>query len=203
MAKILHVTVSRCVATYSQRDGYIICGNSGYKIQFTFDSEWDDKPVRVARFISCGKPRDIVFVGSTVSVPVMHNTDRVMVGVFSGNLQTTTSAVIPCKRSVLCPNGSPPDPAPDVYAQIIDLLNSGYSGGGAATIEVGPIEPTVPCLWFNTSQQMGGAEAALLSLSSDVDTDGPIAEVNGVDYDVDNATVGKEPTETNYDFTII
>lgn len=202
MAKTLHVTVSRCVATYSQRDGYIVCGNSGYKIQFTFDSEWDDDPVKVARFISRGVPQDVIFVGNTVSVPVMTNTESVTVGVFSGNLQTTTSAVIPCQRSILCPNGAPADPVPDVYAQIIDLLNSGYSNGAA--IDVGPTEPTFPCLWFDTRRQMGGqADVALLSLSPDVDEDGPIAEVNGTDYDVDNATVGKEPTETSYDFTLI
>ena len=45
-----------------------------------------------------------------------------MVGVFAGNLHTTTAACIGAKRSILSSSGVPADPAPDVYAQIMELI---------------------------------------------------------------------------------
>lgn len=125
MAKTLHIIVKDKVATYCARDGFIVCGNSDYVIEFTFDREWDAYGAKTARFISNGSYEDVVFTGNTVSVPIMRNTDSVAVGVFSGDLKTTTSAVIGCKKSILCNDGVPGDPSQDVYNQIIELLNAG------------------------------------------------------------------------------
>lgn len=123
MPKTLHIIVSNKVATYSQRGGDIVCGNNDYEIQFKFDTEWADHITKTARFIYNGDYVDVVFSGDTVAVPLLKNTTSVAVGVFSGNLKTTTPALIGCKKSILCEDGSPVEPTPDVYAQIIDLLN--------------------------------------------------------------------------------
>ena len=130
MVKILHVAVVDKIATFRQRDGVIVCGNKGYRVKFTFDSEWDGLEVKTARFIYNNTVVDKVFEGDTVDVPVIRNAPLAAVGVFVGDLQTTTPAFIPCTKSILCSDGLPPDPAPDVYAQIMELLANGGGGGG-------------------------------------------------------------------------
>lgn len=127
MGKILHVAVANKIATYCQRDGAIVCGNSDYSIKFAFDAEWDAISVKTARFMYNGIAVDVPFEGDTVSVPKLRNTLLVTVGVYGGDLQTTTPAMIPCLKSILCQDGLPPDPEPDVYAQIMALLNHGVT----------------------------------------------------------------------------
>jgi lysophospholipase L1-like esterase len=105
---ILHVTVANKKATYRRRDGGIVCGNDDYRIQFTFDEEWAGLNEKTARFVwGVGQFADIPIVGDTCDVPRLEKIDQVKVGVFAGNLETTTSAVIDCFRSILCEDGLP------------------------------------------------------------------------------------------------
>ena len=133
MGKILHVTVANKVATYNRRDGSIVCGNSDYQIQFVFDSEWDAHAVKTARFLYNSTAMDVPFEGDTVAVPILRNTVLLSVGVFAGDLQTTTSATIPCIKSILCQDGLPPDPEPDVYTKLMAMLNA---GGGKTPVSI-------------------------------------------------------------------
>lgn len=132
MGNILHVTVANKVATYNRRDGSIVCGNSDYSIQFVFDSEWEEHALKTARFKYNGTVIDVPFEGDTVAVPKLRNTFLMTVGVFAGDLHTTTPAKVPCLKSILCEDGIPPDPEPDVYARIMAMLNKGGGGGGAS-----------------------------------------------------------------------
>ena len=106
----------------------IICGNSDYTIRFTFDAEWLDQPAKTARFkwVRGGilEYEDVVFTGSTVAVPVLSNTTAVQVGVYAGELQTTTPARVPCIRSILCGGGTHPEPPQDVYLQLLEMLQN-------------------------------------------------------------------------------
>lgn len=104
---ILHINVVNKVAAYQKRDGAIVCGNSDYQIQFAFDSEWDAHAQKTARFIWNGEYKDVEFSGDTCPVPILRNTGIVEVGVYAGNLTTTTSAIIPTLRSVLCGGEQP------------------------------------------------------------------------------------------------
>lgn len=84
----------------------IICGNSGYVIEFTFDAEWDSLPTKTARF-RWVTPQglqhdDVSFTGSSVSVPVLSGIQEVEVGVFVEKLYATTPATIPCEYSARC-----------------------------------------------------------------------------------------------------
>ena len=99
--KNLRVIVVDKIATYLQRDGEIVCGNSDYQIVFTFDDEWDDITTKTARFRWGGENHDVKFTGTTCSVPVISDATSVIVGVFSDEI-STTPVVIPCKRSILC-----------------------------------------------------------------------------------------------------
>lgn len=102
--KTLHISISDKIATYRQRDGEIVCGNSDYQIEFTFDAEWASYSTKTARFIVNGRYEDVEFTGTTCPVPIITNATEVMVGVYAGNLCTTTPATISCKLSILCPN---------------------------------------------------------------------------------------------------
>lgn len=105
----------------------IVCGNSDYTIAFDFDSEWAEYTVKTARFAYtvCGQLKryiDVVFSGAECNVPVLSNIDEVEVGVYAGDLRTTTPAIIPCERSILCGGGAHDDPPEDVYNQIMEQL---------------------------------------------------------------------------------
>ena len=113
----------------------IVCDNSDYTAVFDFDAEWDEYTTKTARFVYGGRYTDVVFSGNECAVPVMQNTRAVTVGVFAGDLHTTTPAYFACVPSILFGNGIPADPTPDVYAQIMELLNNIADGGKPATTE--------------------------------------------------------------------
>ena len=97
----LHISVNDKIAKFTTRDGYIVCGNSDYRIKFAFDSEWEEYPNRTARFIWNGQHKDVEFTGDTVTVPILSNTKQLIVGVYADDI-STTAVVIPCVLSVLC-----------------------------------------------------------------------------------------------------
>ena len=96
----------------------IICGNSGYTVNFTFDDEWSNHTVKTARFNYIDdegkKYIDVVFEGDVCQAPVLINTDRVEIGVYAGDLKTTTGALIRCRKSILCECGANEEPSEDV-----------------------------------------------------------------------------------------
>lgn len=90
-------------------DPVIICGNSGYSIEFTFDSDWADRSEKKARFAwetpTGVQHVDVAVTGDPVAVPVLSGVNEVQVGVFSvlgSDLRATTPARIPCDYSVRC-----------------------------------------------------------------------------------------------------
>ena len=119
----LTITVVHKMATYHQRCGDIICGNSDYQIEFLFDEDWAEHDKKTARFIWNGTHQDVVFTGTVCKVPVINDARMVTVGVFAGDLHTTTPARITAEKSILCSSGRPAAPSADVYAQIMDSLN--------------------------------------------------------------------------------
>lgn len=94
----------------------IVCGNTGYTITFTFDAEWDTAGDKTARFsyVRDGKRlyQDAPVIGNTVEVPAVYRTMEVQVGVYAGDLVTSTPARIPCKKSIICDTCTPDDPIP-------------------------------------------------------------------------------------------
>lgn len=103
----LHISVVNKIATYQKRDGDIVCGNSDYQIKFTFDDEWNAYDKKIARFIWGGQFQDVEFTGDTCPVPILSGVTLCEVGVYAGELSTTTSAFIGCKPSILCQPASP------------------------------------------------------------------------------------------------
>ena len=118
----IRISVNNKIATL-QDNVLIINGNSDYVIKFDFDSEWDAYETKTARFMTARGYTDVVFSGDEVALPVIQNERYIRIGVYAGDLRTTTSAVIFCRRCITDGSGSPADPAPDVYAQLMALLN--------------------------------------------------------------------------------
>jgi len=134
--KDIKITVADKKATV-QGTPIIVCGNSDYTVTFSFDAEWSLTGPKTARFvyIKNGEKQheDKVFSGSTVAVPVLSDVAFVQVGVFEGDLATTTPARILCSPSILCGTGSTPDSlTEDVYNQllalVVDLAEKGAFG---------------------------------------------------------------------------
>lgn len=152
--KQIEITVCDKVARLVDENTIIICGNSDYVVNFDFDNEWDSYDVKTARFKWNGKYEERVFTGTQCDIPVINDTSCVYIGVYAGNLSTTTGARVPTRTSILCGSPVHNEPEPDVYNQIIALLE-GIEGASeeeiaaavAKYIAENPIEekdPTVP-----------------------------------------------------------
>ena len=104
----------------------IVCGNSDYIADFVFDEEWDKHSTKTARFKTSLGYTDVIFTGNSCSMPIISNTKIVWVGVFAGDLSTSTPAIVHCKPSILDGEDIPAPPTENVYAQIIGELEKTY-----------------------------------------------------------------------------
>lgn len=99
-----------------------ICDNSDFIIKFNFDAEWDAYDSKTARFCYNSKYVDTVFTGDSCAIPIISDTNDISIGVYAGNLHTTTPALVLCEKSILGGSGFPADPPDDVYNQIMELI---------------------------------------------------------------------------------
>ena len=117
----INIMIKNKIATKSNNVTYI-CDNSDYVINFDFDDEWNAYDTKTARFAYGGQYTDIVFVGNRCNVPVITNTYAFHIGVFAGDLHTTTPVRVPCRKSILSSASIHVDPTPDVYDQLMELI---------------------------------------------------------------------------------
>ena len=144
MEHIIDVIIKDKVASCS--GARYVCGNSDYVIHFDFDDEWTEFETKTARF-KCEKGYvDVVFSGDVCAVPVITDTDLFSVGVYAGNIHTTTPAYVRAYKSILCGDMGPYDPPDDVYHQIMNMLNhiekliSEYTLTQASSDEIGGVK---------------------------------------------------------------
>lgn len=151
---------------------YAVCENSDYTVKFDFDDDWRSQKYKTARFIWNDKYEDVVFEGDECSLPIVSDTYCLKVGVFAGDLQTTTPAIIVMKKSILCGSATAEKPSEYVYSQIMALLNDLKELSGeelAAAIEK-----------YLTEHPIGGAATAAdvnYELPGEVQTEFPWAEI--------------------------
>lgn len=126
MNEIKIMIANREASQYS--GGKIICGNDDYVIDFTFDEEWNGVTYKTARFQyadgSGVKYIDVLFEGTRCNVPVLINIDRVKIGVYAGDLRTTTGATVLCLKSILCDGGNHEEPDDSTYNEMMEILNA-------------------------------------------------------------------------------
>ena len=126
----IEIIIRDKIARLVNIDTYFVCGNNDIDINFIFDEEWNAHHTKTARFTFNGKYIDVIFTGNTVKAPIIKDAIEVKIGVYAGNLRTTTPATIRAKRSILCDNGTPEAPTPDLYAQLMGRLNEIEKKGG-------------------------------------------------------------------------
>ncbi len=118
----------------------IICGNADYTAVFDFDDEWEAYPVKTLRAVwrSGGEYlyADVIFEGDAVQLPALYGTAEVALGVFAGDIRTTTPARIPCARCITDSDPQHPDPPPDVYTQLLEYLSVLQNGEPIACADV-------------------------------------------------------------------
>ena len=102
----------------------IVCRNSDYTVKFLFDEEWEQEPLKIARFIWNKEYVDVQFSGDTCEMPVISKTDSLAIGVYAGKIRTTTPAIFTCRRSILCDEVIEHSVTPTEYEEIMKILNS-------------------------------------------------------------------------------
>ena len=126
--KNIEINISNKIATLKEK--FVgVCGNSDYVVMFNFDDEWESHATKTARFKHGGQYTDVVFTGNECPMPIILDTASVEIGVYAGNLHTTTSACVLMKTCILSGSGVPADPTPDVYNQIIEKIDAGMLKG--------------------------------------------------------------------------
>lgn len=124
----IHIEIRDKLARQIDREVYV-CGNSDFTVVFSFDAEWDAYPAKTARFKYNGSYQEVVFTGNECPVPIINDTNTIQIGVYAGDLHTTTAAVIMARKSILCGDGVHDEPPEDVYNQLLDAINSGVVKG--------------------------------------------------------------------------
>lgn len=124
----IKVTVRNKIAR-TQDAPEIVCGNSDYAAVFDLDAEWayDLKTMHVVwTDIPTGEQRfaDVQFAGSTAMLPAIYNAYRVEIGVYAGDIRTTTPAVVPCSRCITDGEPMHPDPPPNIYEQLLETIRN-------------------------------------------------------------------------------
>ena len=127
----IDITVRGKIAQ-TDRAAFIVCGNKDYIARFDFgeSSDWDNHATKTARFVrNDGTYTDVQFTGTECAIPVIVNAKSVSIGVFAGDLITSTGASVWCRKSIIDPDGLPADPPSDVYAQLMDRLDHVLDNG--------------------------------------------------------------------------
>lgn len=162
---IIKITVKNKIAMLAA-PAAIVCGNSDYSIQFDFDAEWQPYETKTARFVISGKYIDTIFSGAEVAVPIISDARVVAIGVYAGNLHTTTPALIMCDGSITSEGGSPSAPSEDVYAQIMEMLNRN-SGLWYPSVESGVLS------WAKSSAETSPTPADIRGPAGPMGATGP------------------------------
>ena len=120
------INVTGKVAT-AEGSPFIVCGNSDYIIKFNFDDAWAAYITKTARFTyeHDGEPKysEVVFTGNQCNVPVILDTKKVEIGVYAGDILSTTRCKITCKPSILDGGYTHDEPDEDVYNQLQEAVN--------------------------------------------------------------------------------
>lgn len=151
---IIEVNVSNKIARLADKNTVAVCENSDYVIHFNFDEEWAAYETKTARFKWGGKYTDVVFTGNECAMPVINNVYSVKIGVYAGNLHTTTSALLMMKKSILCGNEPESPASQEVRNKFLDVLDK--RTGNLADLQTDAKDTLVAAI--NEAAASGGAD---------------------------------------------
>ena len=120
----------------------IVCGNSDYVVRFDLDSEWssyDKKTMRVG--YRNGKYKDVEFTGRSCTLPIIKKRPWIAVGLYAGELHTSTPAFFRCAECITDKDDEPDKPEASPYKTLTIKIGSTvetyeYTGSDDKTIEV-------------------------------------------------------------------
>lgn len=131
--RIIDIKIRNRIACVPDKEAYILCGNNDYVARFDLDEEWDNYTSKIAVFVSDGEMMTNVFTGNECEIPVMRNTSLCSIGITAGDIRTSTPAYVPCLACITDGDGEIVEPTPDVYAQIMEMLDEALDRiGGVA-----------------------------------------------------------------------
>lgn len=145
----LHIEVKGKIATLTSQNFQLVGGNSDYEVVFDFDEAWENHNVKTALFVYSSKSVPVVFEGNICNGVAVEKSLLCYIGVFSGDLMTTTPACVDVEQSIRDIGETPRQPTKDEYNQIIELLNKYIEQGGGGgsgesgfspIVEITPIE---------------------------------------------------------------
>ena len=104
----------------------LVSDNSDYRIHFDLDSDWDGMPAKTARLLFGKGYYDFPFIGNEVDIDVPIPAVRsVTIGLYAGDIKTSTPAFFKCKPSVKSSQSEPTPPPPeDVYNKLVDMIEA-------------------------------------------------------------------------------
>lgn len=113
----IEIIVRNKIARLADKRAVAVCGNSDYTITFDFDEEWNAYETKTARFKWNKSFVDVSFTGKECVMPVINDAYQVEIGVYAGELSSTTSALLPMKKSILC------DTDNDIFESVSGYIN--------------------------------------------------------------------------------
>ena len=129
----IKIKIENKIAQTIDPNAFIVCGNSDYIAIFDFDKEWEVETLKTAVFSYNGFTVNLPFEGDKCYFPILRNTTLCKVGVFAGDLRTTTPAYVACKKAITDEVGQvPPEIEEGLYEKIIDLYDDFGSSLGVS-----------------------------------------------------------------------
>lgn len=173
----IRIQVANKIATNLTPNEVIVCGNSDYTIAFSFDAEWNAEPTRTARFTYFRNGRnhykECTFEGSIAPVPVLSGIREVHVGVYAGDLHTTTPVRVLCRQSILCGDAveqiTPAEKeglqtqVDQLTLEVDDLKENGTGGKQKPLVLYGTLDNEYPEMYLNDSSYGDEALRAILT----------------------------------------
>lgn len=123
MSKKEIVVVVRDKTAIANENVSIVCGNNDYNVVFQFDDDWKNYPAKTALFVFNDKTIAVPFDGNVCEGVAIEDANVFFIGVYAGDLVTTTPATVNCVRSIRDIGNTPQDPTTDVYDKVMALIN--------------------------------------------------------------------------------
>lgn len=121
--KQIEINVNNKIACLVDEEQYLVCGNNDYEVVFHFDEQWSGVNAKTALFVFGQEPIAMPFEGNVCEGVAIEGATLCGIGVFAGNLKTSTGAYIKCLPSIRDNGGIPKPPTPEVYDKIMEMLD--------------------------------------------------------------------------------
>ena len=119
---IINISVKDKIAN-AECGAKIVCKNSDYVAKFSFDKEWDEYYSKTARFAYDSDVITVAFKGDECKIPKLPNTISLQIEVRAGDIKTAVPAWIDCIPVLDDSFEEIEPPKPNVYDQIMQLIN--------------------------------------------------------------------------------